>query len=277
MINVAKFAFICYNYFMRTRNLASGSDGNITFVEAGGKKLLIDDGLSCSETVKRLNLVGISPSSIDAIIISHEHSDHIRGVDNFSSKFDLPVYAHSQVWKNLDSKLTKVSLKNRRIFDDTFNLGEVVIDPVELPHDVKCYGFSIYENNKKMSILTDLGHINDRILNSIKGSALVYLEANYDKQMLMNGTRYPLSLKMRIAGPNGHLSNNDSGQIIEYLAQSGTRQIILSHLSKENNTPQLAYNFICNEIKTQGIIEGEDIKIDVASPKIGAMFRLTDK
>lgn len=259
---------------MRTINLASGSDGNITYIESAGKKILLDNGLSCSETVKRLSLIGISPDEIDAIIISHEHSDHIKGVDVFSSKFNTPVYAHEGVWLGLDGKLKKVSNANRKMFDGSFSLGELTVDPVELPHDVKCFGFSFNEDDKKISILTDLGHLNDRILNSIKGSALVYLEANYDRQMLMQGKRYPLSLKMRIDGPRGHLSNKVSSEAVEFLTENGTRQIVLSHLSRENNTPALAYNSVCNDIKQHGIIEGQDVKIDVATQNIGAFFRI---
>lgn len=235
---------------------------------------MLDNGLSCSETVKRLSLIGISPDEIDAIIISHEHSDHIKGVDVFSSKFNTPVYAHEGVWLGLDGKLKKVSNANRKMFDGSFSLGELTIDPVELPHDVKCFGFSFNEDDKKISILTDLGHLNDRILNSIKGSALVYLEANYDRQMLMQGKRYPLSLKMRIDGPRGHLSNKVSSEAVEFLTGNGTRQIVLSHLSRENNTPALAYNSVCNDIKQHGIIEGQDVKIDVATQNIGAFFRI---
>ncbi len=259
---------------MRVINLASGSDGNITYLESENKKIILDDGLSCSETVKRLNLIGISPNEIDAIILSHEHSDHIKGVDIFSSKYDIPVYAHEGVWLGLDYKLKKVSSSNRKIFDGSFSLGELLIDPVEVPHDVKCFGFSFNSEGKKISVITDLGHLNDNILNSIKSSSLVYLEANYDKDMLMKGTKYPLSLKMRIDGPNGHLSNKNSSEAVEFLACTGTRQIILSHLSKENNTPSLAYTSICEELKKQGIREGQDIKIDVASPSPGAYFRL---
>ncbi len=259
---------------MRVINLASGSEGNITYIESGNTKVLMDDGLSCSETVRRLNLIGVTPNEIDAIVISHEHSDHIKGVDVFASKYNTPVYAHDGVWFGLDNKLKKVSSVNRRSFEEGFSIKELDIDPVEVPHDVKCYGFSFNGEGKKISILTDLGHINDRILNAIKGSGLVYLEANYDRKMLMSGTRYPLTLKMRIDGPNGHLSNETSSEAVEFLTKTGTRQIVLSHLSKENNTPNLAYTSICENLNKHGIIEGKDIRIDVATPSIGAMFRL---
>ena len=137
-----------------------------------------------------------------------------------------------------------------------------------------CFGYSFEEGQNKISIATDLGHTNDRILNALKGSKLVYLEANYDRESLLTGTKYPLSLKRRIDGPNGHLSNLDCSKVIAFLCSTGTRQIVLSHLSEENNSPMLAYTYIKNQLKNHGIIEGQDIKIDVATQSIGAFFRL---
>lgn len=259
---------------MRVINLSSGSDGNITFFEVQDKKIIVDMGLSCSEVQKRLDLIGVKPNQIDAIIVSHEHSDHIKGVDVFSSKFDVPVFAHERVWTTLDDKLKKVSLKNRKMFDGTFDFRGAVINPIKVPHDVECYGFTLSDSNKKIGIVTDLGHINDNIMQSLKESQIVYFEANYDRQMLLTGTKYPLALKRRIDGPNGHLSNDASANGIEFLAKTGSRQIILSHLSKENNTPSLAYNSIKTSIAKNGINEGVDIKIDVASTNPGAFFRL---
>lgn len=259
---------------MRVINLASGSDGNVTYIESDDQKILLDDGLSCAETVKRLELIGVKPNQINSIILTHEHSDHIKGVDVFSSKYNIPVYAHQDVWITLDEKLKKVSLQNRKLFDGQFYLNDLVITPVEVPHDVKCFGFSFSQNDKKISVVTDLGHLNDKILDNMKGSSLVYLEANYDRTMLYNGTKYPLSLKRRIDGPNGHLSNMNSADAVEFLTLTGTKQIVLSHLSKENNTPSLAYSSICKKIETEGIKEGEDVRIDVARITPGSFFKL---
>ena len=259
---------------MRIINLSSGSDGNLTFIQTERVNLLLDDGLSCQETVKRLSCIGVFPESIDGILVSHEHSDHIKGIDVFSSKFQIPVYAHQDVWTGLDDKLKKVSVKHRKIFDGQFEFEDVLVSPVEVPHDVKCFGYSFSQGSKKISVVTDLGHINDRIINSISKSQIVYLEANYDRDMLYKGTKYPLSLKRRIDGPNGHLSNSVSAEAIEKLVAQGARQIILSHLSKENNSPELAFNFISTKIGNDGIKEGVDVRIDVATQNIGSFFRL---
>lgn len=259
---------------MRIINLSSGSDGNLTYFEDGDKKILLDVGLSCTETLKRLELIKINPKDLTAILITHEHNDHIKGLDIFASKFNIPVYAHDKVWQGLEEKLKKVSFSNRKRFDGPFCFEETSITPIHLPHDVECFGYSFSHDDKKISVVTDLGHLNDNILHSLKGSQIVYIESNYDRQMLLSGTKYPLTLKRRIDGPNGHLSNLDCATGIEFLAKTGTRQIILSHLSKENNTPSLAYNTIKDKIANAGIIEGVDIKIDVASTNPGTFFRL---
>lgn len=259
---------------MRVINLSSGSDGNLTFLENEGIKILIDAGLSCAEIVKRLALIDIKPSEIDGIFLTHEHIDHTKGVDVFSSKFNTPVFAHEKVWLSFDQKAQRISSLNRRAFDGEFVFKNLTVKPVEVPHDVTCFAYSFQDGDKKISILTDLGHTNDAILASVANSQLVYLESNYDRQKLMSGTKYPLSLKMRIDGPNGHLSNDQSCAAAEFLISTGTRQLVLSHLSKENNTPDLAYDYMCAHLRKRGIEEGVDVKIDVASTRPGVFFRL---
>lgn len=259
---------------MRIINLSSGSDGNLTYLESDHAKVLIDAGLSCSEICKRLSLLSVRPEEINAVLLTHEHNDHTKGVDIFSSKYNIPVLAHEKVWVTFDHKAERISSLNRKSYDNAFSLQDLYVQPVEVPHDVTCFGYSFLQNDKKISILTDLGHTNDRILNSIANSQLVYLESNYDKEMLMKGTKYPLSLKMRISGPNGHLSNEDSYNALEYLVGTGAKQIVLSHLSKENNRPDLAYDYMCEHLLMQGIEEGVDVKIDVASTRPGVFFRL---
>ena len=260
---------------MRVINLASGSEGNLTYIEGENCKLLLDMGLSCAEVVNRLSLLGVDPQSIDAVLLTHEHSDHIKGVDVFSRKYDKPIYAHYEVWKGLEKKLCKVSLNNRRLFDgEEFPIKNIIVKPFSIPHDVPCFGYSFIENGKKISILTDLGHTNDRILKCVQGSQIVYLESNYDKFLLSKNEHYPLVLKRRIAGPNGHLSNNDSAEFIAKLVLTGTRQIILSHLSRDNNNPDLAYRTVVSDLLKYGIVEGVHVRIDVATQKPGVMFRL---
>lgn len=259
---------------MKVINLSSGSEGNLTYIETDKAKILVDMGLSCKEVENRLTLLGVSGRDIDAIVVTHEHVDHTKGINVFSKKYDVPVYAHDEVWPGLADKLNKVSESNRKIFTDSFVIKDLLIEPVELPHDVKCFGFSFIENDKKISILTDLGHITEKIFEAVKGCTLIYLEANHDINLLKNCEKYPLALKMRIAGPEGHLSNDATADFIERLVRTGTKQIVLSHLSKENNSPDLAYTYITEKLADRGLIEGEMFKIDVATTKPTTMFKL---
>ncbi len=261
---------------MRVCNLSSGSDGNLTYLETDNTKILVDIGLSCAETCKRLQLLNVQPQEIDAILITHEHSDHIKGLDVFASKYKTKVYVHEKGMGAVYAKMKKLPAMQMYAFGDfAFNIKDLVIDNVTLPHDsVHCTGFIFSCGQKKISIITDLGHTTNVILNKISGSSLVYLESNHDEQMLKNNPNYSASLKTRILGKNGHLSNIACAQAAEYLAKTGTKQIMLSHLSRHNNTESLAYNTVCSYLKTKGIIEGENIKISVASIYPSAIFKL---
>ena len=259
---------------MRVINLSSGSDGNLTYIEGEHSRILVDMGLSCKDATEKLKLIGVDGESIDAIVVTHEHSDHIKGINVFSKKFHTPVYAHEEVWKSgLCDKLT-VQERDRKVFDDDFAINDLIIHPVEVPHDVKCFGLSVSDGDKKIGILTDLGHTNEEIFRAVKGCTLVYLEANHDLNMLKNCPKYPLSLKMRIGGANGHLSNDASADFAEKLILTGTRQIVLSHLSKETNAPEIAFNYISSKLSQKGLVEGESFKIDVALTRPTTMFRL---
>lgn len=260
---------------MRVVNLTSGSDGNMTYIESEECKILVDIGVSCRDAEERLKKVGVNPSGLSAIFITHEHTDHVKGVDVFASKYKIPVFAHHEVWYGLDSKLKKLASNLRCIFEgESFLFKDMIITATKVPHDVPCYSYSVSSNGKKISILTDVGHLSDKIMESLKGSNIVYLEANYDEKMLMEGENYPLSLKRRIAGKFGHLSNIDCARAIYFLVMNGTKQIVLSHLSKENNTPDLAFDFITHLLSQYGVIEGENVKIDVATTNIGTIFKI---
>ena len=252
---------------LRVCNLSSGSDGNLTYIETLNAKILLDAGLSASEITKRLSLLRVTPEEIDAVLITHEHMDHIKGLDVFASKYHTKVYVHNKGLWALKSKLKKADFIQFVPFDDMdFIIKDLYVSNFPLSHDsVYCSGFSFKEKTKKVSILTDLGYTNDEVLNRIAGSVLVYIEANHDEQMLKNNPTYPLMLKQRILGKRGHLSNMACAQAVEYLAHTGTKQIMLAHLSRENNTPEVAYGSICAYLKEHGIEEGKHIKIAVTS------------
>lgn len=262
---------------VRIINLSSGSDGNLTYVESASTKILVDAGLSCKEIELRLSLLGVKGNEVSGIIVSHEHSDHIKGIDVFATKFGTKVFAHEDEWGALSNKLKKLPQAQKRSFTAApFEIGDLTISAFKVPHDsVCCVGFNIENCGRHVSICTDLGAISDSILQNIYGSELVFLEANHDIQMLQNNINYSASLKQRILSSRGHLSNIASANAISKLAKHGTRRVVLSHLSKENNNPVLAIETVKSILESQGTIVGEQINIDVASTLPGKIYKIS--
>lgn len=196
----------------------------------------------------------VSASNLDGIIVTHEHIDHIQSVGNLSKKFNIPVFATSQTFDAMPKQSEKIAESNKKniYIDEKFSVGDIDIIPFSIPHDaVNPCGYTLFSNNKKISIATDIGHMNNNIIKHIDGSEFILLEANYDPEILKY-TKYPFKLKSRIAGPTGHLSNQVAGQTINYLIKSGLKNAILGHLSKESNFPELAYQTVVDELISNG-------------------------
>ena len=232
-------------------SLYSGSSGNCFFIQSDNTKLLIDAGVSTKKIVSALSEFDVAVDTINAILITHEHSDHTKGLVNLSNKYDIPVYANKKTWEALSNLSNKIAAQNIKFFNtlENFKIGDFTIFPFPIPHDaVNPCGFNIYFNNKKISVATDIGHISSELLNHLKNSVSIFLEANYDPEILKYSS-YPYMLKKRISGNDGHLSNEDAGKTLASLYNSGLKNAIIIHLSKENNFPELAYKTIYNEIK----------------------------
>ncbi len=262
---------------MRSCILASGSKGNCLFIEGGNTRILVDCGLTLKDISSRLESVNIDASTISAILVTHEHSDHCKGVGKLSKKYNIPVYFYFDNYEKLNSACDNISEDLRRYYYlQDFNIGELKITPFELPHDSnKNVGFSFCYNNQKVSVATDLGYVTPNTLSHLKQSTICYLEANHDIEMLKNNIKYSLMLKQRILSKNGHLSNIDSAKAIVELALSGTKQVVLCHLSEENNTPMLAYTTVKDILLQNDIIEGKHIAVDVAMQNsVGTMFKI---
>lgn len=231
-------------------SLYSGSSGNSFFIETTNTKILVDCGESAKKIVNALSSINIDINIINAIIITHEHSDHVKGLGTLSKKFNIPVYANKETWDAMPSQKEKIDEKNIFYFNnsETFNIGDLKIHPFSTPHDAAnpC-GFNIFFNNKKISIATDIGHMTDEILHNLENSDFLMLESNYDPNVLKCSS-YPYPLKQRISGPNGHLPNYMAGQTISHLMNFGLKSAMLGHLSKENNFPELAYKTVVDEI-----------------------------
>ena len=232
-------------------NLFSGSSGNSSFVESDTTKILIDCGESAKKITETLNEIQVNIKEIDAILITHEHIDHIKSIGTLSNKYNIPIYANEETINAIPFEKFKLSKENIHIFDfsEDFNIGNLQIHPFSIPHDAAnpC-GFNILYNNKKISIATDIGHITKEILSNLEKSSFLLLESNYDPEVLKCGS-YPYRLKTRILGPTGHLPNSTAGKTISLLLESGLNTAILGHLSKENNFPDLAYSTVLEELR----------------------------
>ncbi len=247
-------------------SLYSGSSGNSLLVESDNSKILIDCGVSSKKIEQALNSMSINASSIDAVLVTHEHVDHVKGLATFISKFDVPVFSTIETFDNMEKITSKIPESNLNYFkiDEKFSIGDLEILPFAIPHDAAnpC-GFNIFSDNKKLSIATDIGHMNSGILKKLEGSSFLLLESNYDTEVL-KCCSYPFSLKSRISGPTGHLSNDIASKTISYLLKNGLKTAMLGHLSKESNFPELAYSTAMNEILSNGLDE-KTFNLSVAS------------
>lgn len=262
---------------MKSCILASGSKGNCLFISSQSTKIMVDCGLSLTDCIARLKQIGVSPNELNGILLTHEHSDHCKGVGMVANKYNIPVYFYFDNFDNLNKACKNVKENLQRFFYlQDFVIGDIKVTPFELPHDSnKNLGYSFEHNNKKISIATDLGFVSIDTFNHLKHSTICYLESNHDEEKLMKNEKYTPALKRRILSQVGHLSNKDCAKTIVNLALTGTKQVVLCHLSEENNSPMLAYSTVKQVLLENDIIEGTHIAVDVAMQHtVGSLFKL---
>lgn len=248
-------------------SLFSGSSGNCLYVGTQKTNILIDAGLSGKKIISSLNEIGISPKSINALLITHEHIDHVRGAGVLSRMFNIPVYANNNTWGAMENLIGRVNDDNIKVIDgdEPFAINDIEIKSFKTPHDAADpVGYCLFNGGKKISIATDIGHVSDIVFSNIKDSDLIMLESNHDVEMLKFGP-YPYILKRRILSDIGHLSNSDAGNAIVKLIGNKYMNIILGHLSEQNNFPELAYQTVLSILAENCINVGEDVKIDLAN------------
>lgn len=249
-------------------SLYSGSSGNSIFVSSNNSKILIDAGMPGKKIDEALKAIGESPEDLDGIFITHEHSDHIKGVGVLSRKYDIPIYANDKTWSAMEGSIGKVKENNIKIMDrrSTVDIGALSVKSFVIPHDaIAPVGYTISSKEKRVSVATDFGVFTEEIFSNIKDSKSILLECNHDVNMLKFGP-YPYNLKRRILSEVGHLSNDDCGKALLNLVNCGLgKNIILGHLSRTNNHPDLAMQTVLSVIQENGIKQGEDVNISMAS------------
>ncbi len=244
--------------------LFSGSKGNSMYVGTSENGVLIDVGMSAKQTTLALERIGVDPQSIRAIFITHEHSDHVKGLRVFASKYNINVYSSKGTLASLDDS----GVLNGKFFASEITSGVEVdgiqVVPFRTPHDSReSVGYVVtLPDGRKAAVVTDLGVITDDIMRVISGCDLVLIESNHDVKMLENGD-YPYYLKRRILSKNGHLSNDSCAQAVTTLLKNGTTRFFLGHLSRENNIPELAYQNTYSALVECGAVEGQDFLLSV--------------
>ena len=220
---------------LRVRNLSSGSKGNATLVWTDETAILIDAGISALQIRRRVADSGLEIEDVDAILVSHEHIDHVRGTKTLSGRYGKTVYATKDTWGS-----GKIDAENRGVLKSELVFGDISVRTFPVPHDAADpVGFEIFHEDRKLVAVTDIGHVPPYLKETISDADVVIIESNHDVDMLMNGP-YPYYLKQRILGADGHLSNDDCADALRESLNPDAVAVMLAHLSEENNRPELA-------------------------------------
>ena len=227
----------CPDYRLAVCVLASGSKGNAIYISDGFTSILVDAGFSAIEIKRRLKSRGLNPKEINAILVTHEHSDHIQAVGVLSRQLKLPVYLNHKI-RNITPLADTIHEVRTFKSGVPFQINNLVVHPFAVSHDAaEPVGFAIGQNGKRIGLATDLGTVTASVLQNLKDCHMLIIEANHDPDMLANGP-YPWMLKQRIQSRNGHLSNKQSSRLLRELHHRHLQHVILAHLSETNNTPQ---------------------------------------
>lgn len=233
---------------MQLSVLASGSKGNSCYIKTNNHNILIDIGLTSLQIEKRLKKLNIEPKNIDIILLTHTHVDHITGLKVFIKKYKPKVFLSKKMYKELS-----LPLENYEFLETEIKIDTLLIEAVQVSHDVECNGYILTENNKSIVYITDTGYIHEKNYQKLSNKEIYVLESNHDVEMLMTG-KYPYHLKQRILSSRGHLSNEETAYYLSKIVGNKTKKIYLAHLSEENNTKEKAYNKVKETINNIEII-----------------------
>lgn len=253
---------------LRFSVLASGSTGNAFYIGTEKENILVDAGLSGKQIDRLLTEATIDPSSLSKILVTHEHSDHIKGLGIVARKYQLPIYANEKTWKAMEGSLGKISLDQKFMFnmEETKVFGDIDVTSFGVSHDAaEPMFYTFHHNGRKVALVTDLGYVSERIKKTVENADALIFEANHDVSMLQMG-RYPWNVKRRILGDTGHVSNDDCALALTDIIGDNTKRIYLAHLSKDNNMKELARMSVENHLTEQGFSIGNQIEIHDTDP-----------
>ncbi|OOB78538.1 MAG: MBL fold metallo-hydrolase [Epulopiscium sp. Nuni2H_MBin001] len=250
--------------------LASSSSGNCTYINFEDTHILVDIGISKKRTIEALNQIDVKPESIQAIFVTHEHCDHVKGIGVFNRKYNTPIYATKKTWEVIDKNNLIGKVSNKRILQQTTKIKNLTIQSYKVSHDaVDPVGYIFEAEKKRIALFTDIGIIDTNILTAVKNCNGIMLEFNHDPNMVEVGN-YPYYLKRRILGEKGHLSNDTAAKILADIYHQDLKWAMLAHLSGENNLPDLAYITTKNALEEKGLTIGKHIQIYVAEKYINS-------
>jgi phosphoribosyl 1,2-cyclic phosphodiesterase len=249
-------------------SLRSGSSGNSTYIRTDSARIAVDCGITGKQFALALRSIGEDANAVDALLLTHEHIDHCSGIGVVMRRFGIPLYTTKSTFEGARDILGNINESLVYIIEPgkAFSIRDTVVLPFSVPHDASDpVGFRIFSAGGDIGVVTDLGHFSSEVKNSLEGCRVVYLEANFDPELLESGY-YPQLLKRRIAGSRGHLSNLDAGDAAVQLLHSGTEAFALCHLSRDNNRPSLALKTVSERLLREGARAGRDYVIN-ASPR----------
>lgn len=249
----------------RIASLGSGSKGNATLVASREALIMVDCGLGIREATARMARLGITPEALDAILLTHEHGDHIRGVKSLARRYEMPVYGTAGTW--LGGKLECIHNYRFIVPEQKFSIADMDIDPVTVPHDARePIQFVITAGQHRIGLLTDLGHITVHVRQRFTHCDALFLECNHDLRMLAEGP-YPPVLKRRVGGNWGHLANTQAKALLEYWGTDRLQYIVASHLSDKNNRPELAFDAL------RPLLDGAEERLHISTQSHGVEWQ----
>ncbi|GAF41512.1 Zn-dependent hydrolase [Agrilactobacillus composti DSM 18527 = JCM 14202] len=259
-----------HNSDLRISVLASSSSGNTTYIETPKRKMLVDAGLSGKKIAALMDSIGRSLADVDTLLVTHEHTDHIKGVGVLARRYGMDVYANAKTWQAMGPKIGKVPNEQKHIFEmgKALSFDDLDVESFGVSHDAIAPQFyEFHHNGRSFVILTDTGYVSEQVAGVIKNANGYLFECNHDVEMLRAGW-YPWPLKQRILGDKGHLSNEDGGNALMDVIGNATKRIYLGHLSQENNVKELAHLTIAQMLEANDFGVDHDFKLLDTDPAV---------